>query len=84
MHTKHPITVHYGWLRKPLVLPIGTRLYPAKNIPDPGCYWVRSIPRSVTDRMPVRERIQARDWCSVYGFLIRPDQLTHSQSAATL
>lgn len=75
MHTKHPITVHYGWLQKPLVLPVGTRLYPAKNTPEPGCYWVRSIPRSVSDRMPVRDRNEAKGWCFTYGFLIRPDQL---------
>lgn len=75
MLTKHPITVHYGWLRRAIVLPAGTRLDPAKNISEPGCYWVRSIPRSVTDRMSAPERVAAKDWCSVYGFLIRPDQL---------
>lgn len=75
MLTKHPITVHYSWLNRSLVLPKGTRLVPAKNISEPGCYWVRSIPRSVTDRMSARERVAAKDWCSVYGFLIRPDQL---------
>jgi hypothetical protein len=73
MLTKHPITVHYGWLRKALVLPAGTRLDRATNIPEPGCYWVRSIPRSV--QMDKGHRAEAVGWMMVYGFLIRPDQL---------
>ena len=82
MLTKHPITVHYGWLNRKLVLPAGTRLVPATNISDPGCYWVRPLPRSLRETMTAKERVQAWDWHMVYGFLIRPDQLTPNPSAA--
>ena len=83
MLTKHPITVHYGWLNRKLVLPAGTRLDRATNIAEPGCYWVRSVPRSVRLTLTPNERRDALSWCRVYGFLIRPDQLTQNPSAAT-
>ena len=75
MLTKHPIVVHYGWLRKSLTLPAGTRLVPATNIPEKGCYWVNSFPKSLRQSLPPSERSEAWDWNLVYGFLIRPEQL---------
>ena len=81
MTTKHPITVYWGWLPQKLILPSGTRLVPASNLP-PGTvwegkrWWVKSLPRSL------KASRDLRGWHRIYGLLIDQEHLRNAEKEA--
>ena len=73
-HRTNKPTIHvYGWARRRVEAPVGTRATPARNLstfanPGPrdmhsGGYWLKPWKGMPAD---------ARSWCEVYGFYVDP------------
>lgn len=67
--TKNEMTVCWGWLNKKIVLPKGTEVELASNLPEGSGFWLVDLPA------PHNECEEAVGWHEVYGILIRPEDV---------
>lgn len=67
--TKNEMTVCYGWLNKKIVLPKGSEVELASNLPEGSGFWLLELPA------PHNECEEAVSWHEVYGILLRPEEV---------
>lgn len=68
--TKHDIERCWGWgSGKSFVIPKGSTLVIASNLPEGSGYWLKTVPPAL------KRNRDFLSWKHNYGILIRPDEL---------
>lgn len=67
--TKKQVSVCYGWQNRLMVIPAGSEVRPATNLPEGSGFWLAKTPKAY------RKFEEAVGWVETYGILISPEQV---------
>lgn len=74
MRIKRDLILIWGWDRREIRTPAGSIFTPARNLPYPDAYWLKSLPPEVKSYPPGLRR-SIKSWHRIYGFMIRLSDL---------
>jgi hypothetical protein len=67
--TNEDIKYYKGWTSKFILIPKGSAVYPATNLPEGSGFWLKELPKDYW------EDFTAIDWHTNYGILIEKEQV---------